>query len=98
MNKYDLIIKPRAIQMAKKAFDWYEEQQLGLGELFLMELENGYDKLETWPLSFAKIKTNYRQFVMRTFPYVIVYEILNNSVIVYAVFHTSRHPRKKFRK
>lgn len=98
MNKYDLVIKPRAIQMAKDAFDWYEEQQEGLGELFMVELENGYDKLETWPLSFAKSKTNYRQFVMRRFPYVIIYETVNNAVVVYAVFHTSRHPGKKFRK
>jgi hypothetical protein len=29
-----LIVKPRAIKMAQEAYDWYEEQQQGLGELF----------------------------------------------------------------
>jgi len=84
--------------MAQEAFDWYEQQQAGLGDLFLTELENGFDNMETWPSSYSIIKKNYRQFILRTFPYVIVYEILNSDVIVYAVFHTSRNPRKKFKK
>lgn len=84
--------------MVQEAFNWYEEQQAGLGDLFLAELENGFDKLEIWPLSYTIIKKNYRQFILRTFPYVIVYEILNDAVIVYAVFHTSRNPRKKFKR
>ena len=31
-------LKPAAILMAKDAYDWYEEQKVGLGELFLSEL------------------------------------------------------------
>ncbi len=84
--------------MAKAAYDWYEEQQSGLGDLFLSELDRGLDKLETWPLSYAKIKKDYRQLILQTFPYAIVFEILDTDVIVYAVFHTSRNPRKKFKK
>lgn len=53
---YQLIIKPHAVEMAMEAYDWYEEQQLGLGELFLAELDACYDKLETWPTAYAKIK------------------------------------------
>lgn len=84
--------------MAKDAYDWYEEQQTGLGDLFLAELDKGLDKLEVWPLSYAKIKKDYRQLILHAFPYVIVYEILKTDVVVYAVFHTSRSPRKKFTK
>ncbi|HEY8783075.1 MAG TPA: hypothetical protein VIM16_15725 [Mucilaginibacter sp.] len=64
---YTLIIKPRAIEMAKDAYDWYEEQQAGLGDLFLFELERCYDKLEAWPTSYAKINKNFRQIILRTF-------------------------------
>lgn len=42
---YQLIIRPHAIEMAKNAYQWYEERQIGLGDLFLLELENCYDKL-----------------------------------------------------
>jgi len=30
---YQLIIKPRAIEMAKEAYQWYENEQNGLGNL-----------------------------------------------------------------
>ncbi len=95
---YQLVIKPRAIQMAKDAYEWYEEEQPGLGNLFLTELEISYDKIEAWPASYAKIKKNFRQAILKTFPYVVVFEIFKNEVVVYAVFHTSRSPKKKFKK
>ncbi len=41
-----LIIKPRAVKMAQEAYDWYEGQQEGLGELFFKELNRCFDKIE----------------------------------------------------
>jgi len=95
---YTIVIKPNAIDMTKDAYQWYEKQQLGLGNLFMRELDSCYDKLEMWPASYTKIKKNFRHILLKKFPYVIIYEIINNDVVVYAVFHTSRNPRKKFQK
>jgi plasmid stabilization system protein ParE len=95
---YQLIIKPHAVQTAKEAYEWYEEQLESLGNAFLNEVDRCYDKLELRPLLYAKIKRNFRQIILNTFPYVIVFEVFKNDVIVYAVFHTSRNPRKKFKK
>jgi len=95
---YQLVFKARAIDMAKKAYKWYEEQQPGLGDLFLKELDNCYDRIEAEPALYAKININFRQIILRTFPYVVVFEVINEDIIVYAVFHTSRNPRKKFKK
>jgi plasmid stabilization system protein ParE len=95
---YQLTIKPTAIKMAMKAYKWYEDHRTGLGELFLAEVDKCYDKLEAIPESYQKIQKNFRQIIVRNFPYVVVFEILNNEVLVYAVFHTSRNPKKKFKK
>jgi toxin ParE1/3/4 len=95
---YNLVIKPRAIEMAKEAYNWYEEQQVGLGELFLKELDGSFGRAEQFPRVYAKIRKNFRQVLLTTFPYVVVFEIFKNDVVVYAVFHTSRNPRKKFKK
>jgi len=95
---YRLIVKPRAINMAKDAYQWYEEKQPGLGELFLSELKNCYEKIETWPAAYTEVKTSYRQIVLKTYPYVVVFKIIKEDVVIYAVFHTSRNPRKKFKK
>jgi plasmid stabilization system protein ParE len=95
---YQLIIRPLATTMAEKAYDWYEEQQSGLGKLFVTELVSCYDKLETWPAAYAKIYRDYRQIILKTFPYVVVYEIIAENVVVFAVFHTNQNPKKKFKK
>ena len=95
---YQLVIKPRAIEMVKEAYEWYNEQQAGLGDLFLDELESYYDRLEELPLTYSKIKKNFRQAVLHKFPYVIVFEIIKRDIVVYSVFHTSQNPRKKFKK
>jgi hypothetical protein len=64
---YQLVIMPRAIEMAKEVYNWYNEQQAGLGDLFLNEPGNGYNKLESWPDAYQKIKNNYRHLVLSTF-------------------------------
>lgn len=48
-------IKPAAILMAKEAYNWYEEQKAGLGDLFLAELSRTYFKLEK-SISLSKTK------------------------------------------
>jgi len=84
--------------MAREAYNWYEKQRIGLGGLFLAELDNCYDRLEVHPDSYQKTENNFRQIIVRTFPYVIVFEILKDDVVIYAVFHTSRNPGKKFKR
>jgi plasmid stabilization system protein ParE len=95
---YQVVMMPGATQMLQDAYDWYELQKIGLGEVFLAEINNGIDKLESWPIAYSKLRSNYRQIILRTFPYVLVFEIVKNDVVIYAVFHTSRNPRKKFKK
>lgn len=94
---YPIIIKPRAVLMTKYAYDWYEAQKPGLGEEFIKELDTCYDKLQSHSEYFGKVKKNFRQAVLKRFPYVIVYEIIKNEVVVFAVFHTRRNPKFKFK-
>lgn len=49
-------LKPAAILMAKDAYDWYEEQKIGLGDLFLAELSRCYSKLEKNPFTIKNLK------------------------------------------
>lgn len=94
---YFLVIKPRAVAMMQEAYRWYENQKQGLGEEFLLELDQYYIKLQNHPQFFGKIKKNFRQAALRRFPYVIVYEIIKNEVVVFAIFHTKRNPKFKFK-
>jgi len=94
---YKLLLKPGAEEDIDTAYNWYEEKKQGLGEESLTELVAFYAKLQSHPTAFGKIKKTYRQVALKRFPFVIVYEIVKTEVVVFAVFHTSRNPKYKFR-
>lgn len=94
---YTLSIKGRAIKMVLEAYEWYEEQKRGLGEEFLAELDTFYKKIVASPTHYSKIKKNYRKVALDRFPYIIVYELFPDEIVVFAVFHTSRSPKRLFR-
>jgi plasmid stabilization system protein ParE len=96
--KYSLEIQFEAEQEIEEAYGWYEEQYTGLGELFLKELDACFKKLEITPEIYSKVVSNFRQANLRKFPFVVVYEIIKTKIIVFAVFHTSRNPKRKIRK
>jgi len=95
---YRLIIRANATNMAKNAYNWYEKQKEGLGDQFLDELERCYKKIKDSPVSYTNIKKDFRHILLKRFPYIVIYTIHKENVIVYSVFHTSQNPLKKFRK
>ena len=95
---HQLVIKPRAINMQSDAYQRYEEKQKGLGELFLEELDECIGKLQTQPMVYSYAEPGYRYLILRKVPFVIVYKIIKTTVVVYAVFHTNRNPKEKFKR
>jgi plasmid stabilization system protein ParE len=77
-----------------KAWDWYEEQKVGLGEVFLKQLSNAFKAISRSPEGFIAVD-QYRQIPLEKFPYVVIYKLFEKKIVVYAVFHTKRHPGKK---
>ena len=93
---FKIILESRAINNAKASYNYYELIQLGLGDRFMKELERRIKIIQLNPKLFRKIKDDIRQVSLKKFPFVIIYEIFENIIIVYAVFHTSRNPENKF--
>lgn len=79
---------------------WYELQQAGLGERYANAVGERIKQILLNPEQFSFIKGNYRHVKIEEFPYDIVYEFFPRRKIIHiaAIFHTSRNPRKKFRK
>jgi len=94
---YRLAIKSRAIAASREAYEWYEGQKVGLGERFLEVLTSVLRKIELQPELYSKVKKSYRQAKLYRFPYVVIYEIIGDKVVVFMIFHTSRKPSSRFR-
>ncbi len=92
---HNIEIRPLAATEIIEAYDWYESQQEGLGFDFLNELENFFGILQQNPLTFSYYSEPVRQGRINRFPYVVVFEVFGNTVIVYSVFMTKQSPDKK---
>jgi toxin ParE1/3/4 len=92
---YKLEIRPLATMEVFEAFDWYELQREGLGVEFLDELETFYSSMLRNPSSYGFFDKPVRQGKINRFPYVVVFEIFDESVAVYSVFMTRQDPVKK---
>lgn len=95
-----LYFHPLAEDEFRDAYHWYETRAEGLGERFMQEVEERLTDIVNHPEKYPKKKGEYRQTGIRIFPYVIVYKIVKNMQLIFisSIFHTSRNPRKKYRK
>ena len=90
----DLVIAPEAEQDVDRAYGWYEQQRVGLGEDFLTSLGACLRGICRNPEIHAQVFGNYRRTFLRRFPYAVFYSFNDNTVTAYCVFHTSQDPQK----
>ncbi len=93
--KYELIIKQEANLEIIESYLFYETKSKGLGERFLENLDFYFERIQNFPEHYQTKRKPYREAVVKKFPFVIIYEVIENEVIVYAVFHSSRNPDEK---
>ena len=82
-----------------EAAQWYDDQEPGLGDEFLAEL-NAYlisllDAPEVWPLwpGTRPRRHPVRRRLLSRFPYGIAYQVISDTVIVIAVAAHKQRPR-----
>ena len=92
---FKIEIRPLATIEIIEAFDWYELQREALGIEFLNELEIFINTLRINPKTYSFYKESVRQGQINRFPYTVVYEIIDASVIIYSVFMARQNPGKK---
>ena len=94
-KNYKLELRSLAALEVIEAFDWYELQRQGLGIDFLNELEIFYQKLLQNPHTRSYYQKPVHSGKIERFPYVVVYEIFNEVIIVYSVFMAKQNPARK---
>jgi toxin ParE1/3/4 len=75
-----------------EAFDWYEEQDAGVGVRFAAAVQRVFDRIGDFPEAAPVVFADVRKAVVRKFPYCVFYRPHADRVEVIAVFHTSRDP------
>lgn len=78
---YELRIKAVAIRQAAEAYTYYQNKAPGLGDRFIGAVLEAYATLQRNPL-FQVRKPPFRYVKLRKFPYRLIYEVQDNTVIV----------------
>jgi len=90
---YSLLVTYEALADIEDALEWYESKQRNLGKEFSETTLNYLDYLSHNAHSHPKVRGEYRELVMKRFPYVFIYRITKNQeVLVLGIIHTKKHP------
>ena len=94
------VVKPLAATRIAEVYDWYENQRDGLGLEFLDEWDATTDRIAVNPETFQKKYRNFRLAHFDRFPYmaVYIYDVQENSIVIYNVLASKQHPAKRYRK
>ena len=81
---------------AKSEFEdaavWYDKQRRGLGEEFILEIEQSLASAAAAPQRYPVVFGDIRRTVTRRFPFSVYFRVRSDTLVVIAVFHGRRNP------
>lgn len=88
---FDAVILPPAKQDIRKAANWYNNKEQGLGRQFISAIREKVHFIKKHPDSAPIRYANVRTSIIDSFPFMIHYrvETEHQRVVISAVFHTS---------
>jgi plasmid stabilization system protein ParE len=75
-----------------EAVAWYRAQAGSLSQRFLDEIRAGRDRIGAHPNAWQPLGDGIRRYRLATFPYGLIYEIVDGEINVLAVAHLHREP------
>ena len=89
-----LVVRRDAESDIDSGYDWYEQQRDGLGPEFVEEISSTIAAIQSEPLRFPTIYGKLRRALVHRFPYGVFFVARSEAVVVVAVIHLARHPRR----
>uniref|UniRef100_Q3ARI3 Plasmid stabilization system n=1 Tax=Chlorobium chlorochromatii (strain CaD3) TaxID=340177 RepID=Q3ARI3_CHLCH len=70
----------------------YEMELKGLGKIFKDEVKKAISRIIKYPEAWTIERTTIRKCTLHKFPYVILYSIEKNHIVIIAISHQHRKP------
>lgn len=83
---------PEADAEMMSAAKYYETQQKDLGKRFLASVQDALNRIRVNPLLYQEIEASVRRCLTMTFPFAVVFRIMQNQYVIIAVMHLHREP------
>ncbi len=91
---YKIALLPKAIDDFNASIDWYASINLLLAQQFISEIENSFKLILNNPFLFQTSVGDFKVVNTERFPFKIVYRIQANDIVIIAIFHHKRNPKK----
>ncbi len=92
MAKLTIELHPEARLEADAAFNWYREHSLRAAEKFLDAIEQARTAIQDAPELWADYLYGTRRYLLKRFPFVVVFRIKEGRIQVVAIAHGRRTP------
>jgi plasmid stabilization system protein ParE len=83
---------PAARREAERAHSWYWLSSEAAADAFLLELEAALDEIAEAPSRWPRHVQGTRRFLLRRFPFSVVYSTTGTAITIVAVAHGKRPP------
>ncbi len=91
--KKRVMIRPEAESDIEDAYKWYESQRKGLGEDFLLCIEEALSRASRNPAVYSVVYKEVRRVLIRRFPFGVFFLEDETNISVLAVLHARRNPK-----
>ncbi|MDP6443620.1 MAG: type II toxin-antitoxin system RelE/ParE family toxin [Pirellulaceae bacterium] len=85
-------LHPAAVDEARAAREWYAERSAAAGTAFMTELDNAIDRIRESPDRWPADLHETRRYLLKRFPYLVIYRLIEDRIQVIAVAHGKRKP------
>ena len=92
MDRQAIEFHPEAIAEARDARESYAERSSVAADAFMAELDVAIDCIRESPVRWGLYLHGTRCYLMKRFPYLVVYRVVDDNLQVIAVAHGKRKP------
>jgi hypothetical protein len=95
---YQIIVLESVYLELKEVSSYYESKQKDLGIRFVLSWETAMGHIKEAPLLYQKRNKQLRTIKLNKFPYLLVFEIIENKIYIFRLTNAKRNPKKVYKK
>ena len=88
----NIILIPPSDKELEETIDYYNDQMFGLGEQFYDAFLSSVAYISIAPDVWRKVGKNTRRINIKRFPYLILYVLDGNNILITCIAHQHRNP------
>ncbi|MCK4414649.1 MAG: type II toxin-antitoxin system RelE/ParE family toxin [Candidatus Eisenbacteria sp.] len=92
MASYLVEFHPAAVEEGRAAREWYEQRNTSAAAAFLAELDKAIAKISETPEGSPSYVHGTRRFLLRRFPFYVVFRVCRDRIVIVAIAHARRRP------